>query len=95
MSYDITVFSSALVLLAGVVVQRRHGIVIETLVNQDYERVLQRSIEALQQLGSESRMASRCCKYLQRLLHNINQLGKLIGCKIWSILVVKTSSYPT
>lgn len=68
-------FGSALVILAAMVVQHRSIVQIPSLQKQDMMLVFQKALGALQYLGSDTRMSSRCHKYLQRMMHGVLSLG--------------------
>lgn len=70
------VFSSALVLFAAMIVHHGRGIHIQAFENQDIMSVFQSAFDALEHLGHQSRMANRCRKYLEKLLHVAKALGK-------------------
>lgn len=64
---------------------------IDSLGSQDNIGVFQKALDALEYLGSESRMASRCRKYLQKLLHGIMSLGEDLLDSIHSLLVLRVT----
>lgn len=70
------VFSSALVIFAAMIVQHRGVIQIESFQSRDMKIVIQHALDAIQYLGSDSRMSSRCRKYLKKLMNRVLSLGK-------------------
>ena len=68
-------FGSALVILVAMVVQHCSGVQIPSLQKNDMNSVFQNALDALQYLGSDTRMSSRCHKYLQRMIYGVMSLG--------------------
>ena len=71
-----TVFSSALVLIASLILHHGRVVQIRATQNQNVMEVMHHALSALEHLGSRGRMAKRCRKYLEKLLHGMQNLGK-------------------
>lgn len=69
-------FGSALVILAAMTVHHCSSVQIPSLQNRDMMSVFQNALDALQYLGSDTRMSSRCHKYLQSMMNRVLSLGK-------------------
>ena len=62
------VFSSALIVFAAMVIKHKHGLPVSGFEPGDFTGSLQRALDALENLGDDTRIARRCRKYLKKLL---------------------------
>lgn len=62
------VFSSALVVFAAMVIKHKNGLQVSGFEHSEFTNSLQQALDALENLGDDTRIARRCRKYLKKLL---------------------------
>jgi hypothetical protein len=63
------VFSSALIVFAAMVIKHKQGLQISGFESGELASSLQRALQALENLGDDTRIATRCRKNLKKLVH--------------------------
>ena len=69
-------FSSALIVFAAMIIKHKHQLQIPGFKDNDFAHIIQRALQALDNLGNEARIAVRCRKYLKKFVHIASTIGK-------------------